>query len=72
MLRGFGRLFRFAEKDQEVVVAYNQTGEKTDEVAYVELDLAQTRQGGQKVQVTVTDLLTKRKVSKEIRFKIVP
>ncbi len=72
VLRGFGRLFRIVEKDQEVVIAYDQMGDKLDEVAYVELDLAQTRPGGQKVQVTVTDLLTERKVSKEIRFEIVP
>ena len=72
VLHGFGRLFRVTEKDEEVVIAYDQTGDKRDEVAYVELDLTQTKPGGQKVQVTVTDMLTHKKVSKEIGFEIVP
>lgn len=72
VLHGFGRLFRISEQGQEVVIAYEQTGEKQDEVAYVELDLTRTRPGGQKVQVAVIDLLANKKVSKEIRFEIIP
>ena len=72
ILRGIGRLFRLAEKDQEIVIAHDQAGDLHDEVTYVELDLTESEPGGQRVRVSVTDLLTEREVSKEITFKIVP
>ena len=72
ILHGLGRLMRLTEKDQQVVIAYEQVGNRADEVAYVELDLNETKPGEQQVQVQVTDVLTGLVVQKEIRFKIVP
>ncbi len=72
ILHGLGRVFRLSEKDQEIVIAYDQAGNRPDEVAYVELDLTGTREGGQLVRVAVTDLLADEQASKEISFSIVP
>lgn len=72
ILHGLGRVFRLSEKDQEIVIAYDQAGNRPDEVAYVELDLTETEEGRQLVRVTVTDLLADEKASKEISFSIVP
>ena len=72
ILRGVGRLLRLVEKGQELTIAYEQTGDRTDEVAYVELDLTETKPGGQLVRVTVTDLLNQQEAAKEITFSIVP
>ena len=71
ILHGFGRLMRLVEKDQQVVIAYEQTGVGADEVTYVELDLRETKPGEQLVEVKVKDRLTEQMVLKEIRFKIV-
>ncbi len=72
ILHGLGRAFRLSEKDREIVIAYDQTGNRPDEVAYVELDLTETEEGGQQVKVAVTDLLSDDRASKEISFRIVP
>lgn len=72
VLRGVGRMLRLKEQRREVVVAYDQSGDSTEDVAYVELDLKDAEPGGQEVQVKVTDLLADRDVEKEIQFKIVP
>lgn len=72
ILHGLGRAIRIAEKDQEIVISYEQVGEKPEEVAYVELDLSATKTGGQLVRVAVTDLVSGKTASKEITFKIVP
>jgi GWxTD domain-containing protein len=72
ILHGLGRAIRVAEKDQEIVISYDQVGEKSDEVAYVELDLSETKTGGQLVRVAVTDLVSESAASKEITFRIVP
>lgn len=72
ILRGLGRLLRLVEEDQQVVIAYEQVGDKADERAYVELDLTAAEPGEQLIVVTVTDLLNGQEVEKEIRFKIVP
>jgi GWxTD domain-containing protein len=72
ILHGLGRLVRIAEKDEEIVIAYEQVGKRRSEKAYVELDLSETETGGQSVKVKVEDLLSKQKVEKEIRFEIVP
>ena len=71
-LRGLGRMLRLQEKRREVVISYEQSGDTTEDVAYVELDLKETEPGGQEVRVKVTDLLADRDVKKEIVFKIVP
>ena len=72
ILHGLGRIFRLSEKDQEIVIAYDQAGNRSDEVAYVELDLTETQEGGQQVRVAVTDLLADDRATKEISFRIVP
>ncbi|MDE2890226.1 MAG: GWxTD domain-containing protein [Gemmatimonadota bacterium] len=72
ILHGLGRVFRLSEKDQEIVIAYDQAGNRPDEVAYVELDLTETQEGRQLVRVAVTDLLSDEEASKEISFNIVP
>ncbi len=72
VLHGLGRVFRLSEKDREVVIAYDQAGSLPDEVAYVELDLTETQEGGQLVRVAVTDLLADERTSKDISFRIVP
>ena len=46
-----------AEKRREVVISYEQSGDTTEDVAYVELDLKDAEPGGQEVRVKVTDLL---------------
>jgi len=71
-LRGLGRMLKLTEKSKEIAVSYEQTGSSSDDVAYVELDLRDVDQGGQKVRVEVTDLLRDQKVEKEILFDIVP
>ncbi len=72
ILHGLGRVFRLSEKDQEIVIAYDQAGNRPDEVAYVELDLTGTQEGRQLVRVAVSDLMADEQVSKEISFRIVP
>lgn len=72
ILRGIGRLLRLVEEDQQVVIAYEQVGDKADDRAYVELDLKASDVGEQLIVVRVTDLLTGQVVGKEIRFRIVP
>ena len=72
ILHGLGRLLRVAEKDQEVEIAYDQTGAERDEVTYVELDLTETEPGRQRVTVTVSDLLAEREATKDITFIIEP
>lgn len=71
-LRGLGRMLRLREKAKEVTIAYEQTGDASDDVAYVELDVRDVEAGGQKVRVEVTDLIADEKISKEILFDIVP
>ncbi len=71
-LRGLGRMLRLQEKRREVVISYEQSGDTTEDMAYVELDLKDAEPGGQEVRVKVTDLLADRDVTQEIVFKIVP
>ena len=63
-------MLRITEKDEEVVIAYEQTGDRENEVAYVELDLKETEPGGQLVRVRVTDLVAEKEQMKEIQFSI--
>ena len=72
ILKGLGRLLRLVEEDEQIVIAYEQVGNRTDERAYVELDLTAAEPGEQLIVVKVMDLLNERVVEKEIRFKIVP
>jgi GWxTD domain-containing protein len=72
ILRSVGRLLRMVEEDQQLVIAYEQVGRKTEEQAYVELALKESEVGEQLIVVKVTDLLSDQETQKEIRFKIVP
>lgn len=71
-LRGVGRMLRLKEQAREIAIAYEQTGDKADDKAYVELDLQDVSPGGQLVRVSVTDLLSDREVHKEMAFEIAP
>lgn len=71
-LRGLGRFLRLQDKRREVVISYEQSGDSTEDRAYVELDLKDAEPGGQEVRVKVTDLLSDREVEKDIAFEIVP
>lgn len=53
-------------------MAYDQVGNSSDDVIYVELDLSETEPGRQAVDATVTDLLTDQSASKSIVFRIAP
>lgn len=72
ILRGLGRILRLVDRGQEIEISYEQSTSKTEEVAYVELDLTASEPGGQKVTVTVTDSLSGQSMSKEIEFEIAP
>lgn len=72
ILRGIGRLLRLVEDDQQIMIAYEQVGDKAEDRAFVELDLKASEPGEQLIVVKVTDLLTEQEAQKEIRFKIVP
>ena len=71
-LRGLGRMLKLQEKSKEVTVSYEQTGNISEEVAYVELDLQDVSPGAQKVSVEITDRVADQKVRKEILFEIYP
>ena len=68
ILRGLGRILRVVESDQEVKVSFEQTGDGETDIAYVELDIRESRPGGQMVKVKVTDLLTDVSAEKSIKF----
>ncbi|MDA0711644.1 MAG: GWxTD domain-containing protein [bacterium] len=72
ILRSLGQLLRLVEEDRQVVITYEQVGDKSDEQAYVELDLRKSDPGEQVIAIRVTDELTHQEAQKEIRFKIVP
>ena len=58
------------EGEQEVKVSFEQTGDRVDDSAYVELDITESRPGGQMVKVKVTDLQSERSAEKSIRFSV--
>jgi len=70
ILRGLGRVLRMVEGDQEVKVSFEQTGESETDIAYVELDITESKPGGQKVSVKVTDLLAEVSAEKSITFSV--
>ena len=70
ILRGLGRILRVVESDQEVKVSFEQTGDGETDIAYVELDIRESRPGGQMVKVKVTDLLTDVSAEKSIKFSV--
>ncbi len=70
ILRGIGRILHVVEGEQEVKVSFEQTGESDTDIAYVELDITESRPGGQMVSVKVTDLVTEKSAEKSIRFSV--
>ena len=63
-------MLRMVEGDQEVKVSFEQTGEDETDIAYVELDITESKPGGQKVSVKVTDLLSEVSAEKSITFSV--
>lgn len=72
VLRGVGRVLRLKDKTKEIEIAYEQTGDALEDMAYVELDLSEVEPGDQEVRVAVTDLLSDQTARKEIVFGITP
>lgn len=70
ILRGLGRLLRVVEGEQEVRVSFEQNGDGETDIAYVELDISESKPGGQVVEVRVTDLLAEQSAEKSIRFSV--
>ena len=70
ILRGLGRMLRVVEGEQEVKVAFEQTGEGSTDISYVELDITESRAGNQVVSVKVTDMLTEISAKKSIQFSV--
>ena len=57
-------------KREQVAIGYEQVGLGASEVAYVELDLGDTRAGRYDIRVEVTDLNTKTMVGRETTFEM--
>jgi GWxTD domain-containing protein len=70
ILRGLGRVLRMVEGEQEVRVSFEQTGSEDEDIAYVELNIRESRPGGQMVSVKVTDLLSEMVAEKSIQFSV--
>lgn len=54
-----------------MTIAYDQNGNRSEEQAYVALDLGGIDPGDQVVEVAITDLLTGRQVFREAAFRMV-
>ena len=70
VLAGLGRLLGKEEGEQGVSVTYDQTGNTTDGLSYVELNLDGAGKGDHEVQVTVEDLVSGVQVRKKTTFGI--
>ena len=70
VLTGLGRLLGKEERQQGVSVTYDQTGNTTDGLSYVELNLDGAGKGDHEVQVTVEDLVSGVQVRKKTTFGI--
>ncbi len=70
VLAGLGRLLGKEEGKQGVSVTYDQTGNTTDGLSYVELNLDGAGKGDHEVQVTVEDLVSGVQVRKKTTFGI--
>ncbi len=70
VLTGLGRLLGKEEGKQGVSVTYDQTGNTTDGLSYVELNLDGAGKGDHEVQVTVEDLVSGVQVRKKTTFGI--
>ncbi|MCY3868258.1 MAG: GWxTD domain-containing protein [Gemmatimonadetes bacterium] len=70
VLAGLGRLLGKAEGEQGVSVTYDQIGNTTDGLSYVELNLDGAGKGDHEVQITVEDLVSGVQVRKKTTFGI--
>ncbi len=70
VLAGLGRLLGKEEGEQGVSVTYDQIGNTTDGLSYVELNLDGAGKGDHEVQVTVEDLVSGVQVRKKTTFGI--
>ena len=70
VLAGLGRLLGKEERQQGVSVTYDQIGNTTDGLSYVELNLDGAGKGDHEVQVTVEDLVSGVQVRKKTTFGI--
>ena len=70
VLAGLGRLLGKEEGEQGVSVTYDQIGNTTDGLSYVELNLDGAGKGDHEVQVTVEDLVSGVQVTKKTTFGI--
>lgn len=70
VLAGLGRLLGKEEGKQGVSVTYDQIGNTTDGLSYVELNLDGAGKGDHEVQVTVEDLVSGVQVKKKTTFGI--
>ncbi len=70
VLTGLGRLLGKEEGEQGVSVTYDQIGNTTDGLSYVELNLDGAGKGDHEVQVTVEDLVSGVQVRKKTTFGI--
>ena len=70
VLAGLGRLLGKEERQQGVSVTYDQIGNTTDGLSYVELNLDGAGKGDHEVQVTLEDLVSGVQVTKKTTFGI--
>ena len=70
VLAGLGRLLGKEEGKQGVSVTYDQIGNTTDGLSYVELNLDGAGKGDHEVRVTVEDLVSGVQVTKKTTFGI--
>ncbi len=70
VLAGLGRLLGKEEGKQGVSVTYDQIGNTTDGLSYVELNLDGAGKGDHEVQVTVEDLVSGVQITKKTTFGI--
>ena len=70
VLAGLGRLLGKEEGEQGVSVTYDQIGNTTEGLSYVELNLDGAGKGDHEVQVTVEDLVSGVQVRKKTTFGI--
>lgn len=66
-----GQLLRLEKSNRKMTIAYDQNGNRSEEQAYVALDLGGIDPGDQVVEVAITDLLTGRQVFREAAFRMV-
>ena len=69
VLRGIGRPLGL-DQSESLTISYERTGEGSDEVSYIEIDLSGSAPGPYEVSVSITDSVTGQTVSKRKTFTI--